>query len=89
MTDLGGLGYGVSLGFGINATGEAVDRSWHFPYDDTWMAEVVAEQIDGAGILLLGRAPTRSSWGPGRSGATRCRWPPGSTQCRSWWSRPC
>src|SRR2546423_6791534 len=28
MTDLGGLGYGVSLGFGINATGEAVGRSY-------------------------------------------------------------
>jgi hypothetical protein len=26
MTDLGGLGYGVSLGFGINATGEALGR---------------------------------------------------------------
>jgi dihydrofolate reductase len=31
-------------------------EEWHFPYCDTWMAEVVAEQIDGAGILLLGRA---------------------------------
>ena len=30
-------------------------EEWHFPYDDTWMAEVVAEQIDGADILLLGR----------------------------------
>lgn len=28
MTDLGGLGYGVRLGFGINATGEAVGRSY-------------------------------------------------------------
>ena len=28
MTDLGGLGYGVSLGFGINAAGEAVGRSY-------------------------------------------------------------
>ena len=28
MTDLGGLGYGVSLGLGINATGEAVGRSY-------------------------------------------------------------
>ena len=26
MTDLGGLGYGVSLGFGINATGETLGR---------------------------------------------------------------
>jgi len=28
MTDLGGVGYGVSLGFGINAAGEAVGRSY-------------------------------------------------------------
>ena len=28
MTDLRGLGYGVSLGFGINAAGEAVGRSY-------------------------------------------------------------
>lgn len=28
MTDLGGLDYGVSLGFGINTTGEAVGRSY-------------------------------------------------------------
>jgi hypothetical protein len=31
-------------------------EEWHFPYYDNWMAEVVAEQIDGADILLLGRA---------------------------------
>ena len=28
MTDLEGVGYGVSLGFGINATGEAVGRPY-------------------------------------------------------------
>src|SRR5215471_14242628 len=28
MTDLGSLGYGVSLGFGINASGEVVGRSY-------------------------------------------------------------
>ena len=27
MTDLGSLGYGVSLGFGINASGEVIGRS--------------------------------------------------------------
>jgi dihydrofolate reductase len=31
-------------------------QEWHFPYCDNRMAEVVAEQIDGADILLLGRA---------------------------------
>ena len=31
-------------------------EEWHFPYCDNRMAEVVAEQIDGADILLLGRA---------------------------------
>ncbi len=31
-------------------------EEWHFPYYDNRMAEVVAEQIDGADILLLGRA---------------------------------
>lgn len=63
-------------------------EEWHFPYCDNRMAEVVAEQIDGADILLLGRATCQIFAGPGRSGATRCRWRPGSTQCRSWWSRP-
>ena len=31
-------------------------EDWHFPYCDNRMAEVVAEQIDGADILLPGRA---------------------------------
>ena len=45
-------------------------EEWHFPYYDNWMAEVVAEQIDGADILLLGRATYQifaGSW-PQRGG---------------------
>jgi dihydrofolate reductase len=63
-------------------------EEWHFPYYDNWMAEVVAEQIDGADILLLGRATYQIFAGSWPHGAARCRRPPGSTQCRSWWSRP-
>jgi hypothetical protein len=63
-------------------------EEWHFPYYDNWMAEVVAEQIDGADIRLLGQATYQIFAGSWRSGAARCRRPPGSTQCRSWWSRP-
>jgi dihydrofolate reductase len=45
-------------------------EEWHFPYYDNRMAEVVAEQIDGAGILLLGQATYQifaGSW-PQRGG---------------------
>ncbi len=45
-------------------------EEWHFPYHDDWMAEVVAEQIGGADILLLGRATYQifaGSW-PQRGG---------------------
>jgi dihydrofolate reductase len=45
-------------------------EEWHFPYYDNWMAEVVAEQIDGADILLLGPATYQifvGSW-PQRGG---------------------
>ncbi|MEV0589901.1 dihydrofolate reductase family protein [Nonomuraea cavernae] len=53
----------------VDGVVEAPER-WHFPYHDDQMAAAVAEQLDGADTLLLGRRTYEvfaSSW-PGRGG---------------------